>query len=292
MAADSSDSAPGVALRDVAIVGGGCYGTFYAGQLLRAAERGRVRYRRLLVVDRDAACRFASEIGPGADRELVVADWGEFFDRWLDATRVTGTGPGDAIVPSPLMPHLMYQWLVRRARARWPGRTIDQRPLTLPLGTPYDAPAPDGTRYVSYADWLCPTHCVEPAICPVTRAPRTWEMSDAMERLAARLNRSAPTAGPALFVCRHRVFGVGMFDVAAVQEGDRLVAEAGGRPGEVDVVVATVSGCHGAVSLLHLGPPEGAAEALATPAVAGRAVPGERPGTPARSIFGQPNREA
>jgi hypothetical protein len=49
------------------------------------------------------------------------------------------------------------------------------------------------------------------------------------------------------------VFGVGMFDVAAVLEGDRLVAEAGERAGEVDVVVGTVSGCHGAVSLLHLG---------------------------------------
>jgi hypothetical protein len=47
--------------------------------------------------------------------------------------------------------------------------------------------------------------------------------------------------------------------VAAVQEGDRLVAEAGARPEELDVVVGTVSGCHGAVSLLHLGPPSGAA---------------------------------
>jgi hypothetical protein len=274
MADDFSDR---VELRDVAIVGGGCYGTFYAGQMIRARERGKVRYRRLLVVDRDPGCRFAADIGASDDRELVVAEWGEFFDRWLDQPRSPATaGPGDTIVPSPLMPHLMYQWLVRRAHDRWPGRVVEQRPLTAPIGTPYDAAAPDGTRYVSFADWLCPTHCVEPAICPVTRAPRTWEMSDAMERLTVRLDLSAPTAGPALFVCRHRVFGVGMFDVAAVQEGDRLVAEAGARPEEVDVVVGTVSGCHGAVSLLHLGPP--------------RDPPGERPGTPVRSIFGQPNR--
>jgi hypothetical protein len=78
-------------------------------------------------------------------------------------------------------------------------------------------------------------------------------MSDTMEQLTARLDRSTPTEGPALFVCRQRVFGVGMFDVAAVLEGDRLVAEAGMRSDEVDVVVGTVSGCHGAVSLLHLG---------------------------------------
>jgi hypothetical protein len=249
-----------VELRDVAIVGGGCYGTFYAGQMIRARERGKARYRRLLVVDRDPRCRFTAEIGGSDDRELVVAEWGEFFDDWLDQPRIPAASPaGDAIVPSPLMPHLMYQWLVRRAQVRWPGRVVEQRPLTAPIDTPYDSAAPDGTRYVSFADWLCPTHCVEPAICPVTRAPRTWEMSEAMERLTARLDLSTPTAGPALFVCRHRVFGVGMFDVAAVQEGDRLVAEAGARPEELDVVVGTVSGCHGAVSLLHLGPPSGAA---------------------------------
>ena len=248
-----------VELRDVAIVGGGCYGTFYAGQMIRARERGKATYRRLLVVDRDPRCRFALELGGAVDRELVVADWGGFFDGWLDRPGIAVSGvPGDAIVPSPLMPHLMYEWLVRRARARWPGRAVEQRPLAAPIGTPYDAAAPDGTRYVSFADWLCPTHCVEPAICPVTRAPRTWEMSDAMERLTARLDLSTPTAGPALFVCRHRVFGVGMFDVAAVVDGDRLVAEAGERRGEVDVVVGTVSGCHGAVSLLHLGPSPGA----------------------------------
>jgi hypothetical protein len=250
MADDSSDS---LELGDVAIVGGGCYGTFYAGQLIRAAGRGKVRYRRLLVVDHDPGCRFAREIGAAPDRELVVADWGEFFDRWLDRPGPEA-GAGDAIVPSPLMPHLMYQWLVRRARARWPGRSVEPRPLTVPIGTPYDAAAPDGTRYISFADWLCPTHCVEPATCPVIRAPRTWELGDTMAELASRLDRATPTAGPALFVCRHRVFGVGMFDAAAVLEGDRLVAEAGKGPGELDVLVGTVSACHGAVSLLHLGP--------------------------------------
>ncbi len=252
MADDSSDR---VELRDVAIVGGGCYGTFYAGQLIRAAERGRARYRRLLVVDRDPGCRFGTEIGEAPDRELVVADWGEFFDRWLGQSRVAG----DTVVPSPLMPHLMYEWLVRRARSRWPERRIETRRLTTPVGTPYDASGPDGTRYVSFADWLCPTHCIEPATCPVIRAPRTWEMSEAMTRLVAGLEQATPTMGPALFVCRHRVFGVGMFDAEEVLAGDRLVAEAGAGRGEVDVLVGTVSACHGAISLLHLGPPPAAA---------------------------------
>jgi len=113
--------------------------------------------------------------------------------------------------------------------------------------------AADGTRYVSYADWICPTHCIEPAICPVIRAPRSWEMSEAMEELRRGLDSSRPTAGPVLFVCEHRVFGVGMFEVAAVLGGDAVVTEAGSARSPVDVLVGTVSSCHGAVNLLHLG---------------------------------------
>ncbi len=244
-----------VRLGDVVIVGGGCYGSFYAGQLARARRKGRVEYRRLLVVDRDPACRFAREPGPAPDRELVVREWTGFFDEWLgQASRDPPGGAPDAIVPSPLMPHLMYEWLERRARARWPGRLVERRALPAGPGTPYDVLAPDRTRYLSFADWLCPVHCIEPATCPVIHAPRTWEMSEALERLTARLAGAGPTEGPVLFVCRHRVYGVGMFDVSAVLAGDEAVARAGAAHPAVDVVVGTISACHGAAGVLHLGP--------------------------------------
>jgi hypothetical protein len=78
-------------------------------------------------------------------------------------------------------------------------------------------------------------------------------MAEAMAGLTRSLARSQPTAGPVLFKCEHRVFGVGMFDVAAVLEGDVTVAEAGRGQSPVDVLVGTVSSCHGAINLLHLG---------------------------------------
>jgi hypothetical protein len=243
-----------VVFRDIVIVGGGCYGTFYAGQLERARERGRAVYRKLLVVDRDADCQFARQMGEADRSHLVVREWGDFFDQYLASVSPPPAGePGDTIVPSPLMPHLMYQWLVRRARVRWPGRTVETRPVPRGPRTPYDVSAPDGTRYVSFADWTCPTHCIEPAICPIIRAPRTWDMSDAMTELARSLDPMGPAAGPVLFVCQHRVYGVGMFDVAAVLAGDAVVASAGDSRSPVDVLVGTVSSCHGAINLLHLG---------------------------------------
>ena len=250
-ASSASETAPPVALGDIVIVGGGCYGSFYAEQLLRARERGAARWRRLLVVDRDPACKCASTLAGATGAELVVDDWSAFFDRWLAQPR--RTDPPDAIVPSPLMPHLMYEWLMRRARGRWPDRPVESRPVAESAGTPYDVLAPDGTRYVSYADWLCPVHCIEPAVCPVIRAPRTWEMAEAMERLTHRLAARRPTAGPVLFACRHTVYGVGMFSAASVLAGDEIVARAGASGSPVDVLVATISSCHGATGLLHLG---------------------------------------
>jgi hypothetical protein len=44
-----------------------------------------------------------------------------------------------------------------------------------------------------------------------------------------------------------------MFDVTAVLAGNVAVAVAGAGQGPVDVLVGTISSCHGAVNLLHLG---------------------------------------
>jgi len=262
-------------MRDVIVIGGGCYGTFYAGQLARAQEKGRARLRHVIVVDRDPDCRARRELGETADRRFVVSDWSAYFDHFLGHA-ASGASPAqdspgapvseDYIVPSPLMPHLMFEWVVRRARARWPGRAVTVEPVPGTLGTPYDrsAPAPDHTRYVSFADWICPTHCVEPAICPAIGEARDWEMSAAVAGLATRLRTAGErVAGPALFVCRHHVFGVGTFAVTAVLAGDRTVAGAGAGPEAAAVLVGTISSCHGAVNLLRIGP---AAVAPAAPA--------------------------
>jgi hypothetical protein len=229
-------------------VGGGCYGTFYAGQLAKAKARGKVDFRSVIVVDRDADCRARRELGAAPDRRFVTQDWTGFFDGFFaDAV-------DDQIVPSPHMPHLMFEWVLARARRRWPGRAVTVDPVPGALGTPYDRTAADGTRYVSFADWICPTHCIEPALCPAIGAPRTWEMGDAVGALAERLrSEGRPVAGPALFVCRHHVFGVGTFAADAVLAGDRLVAEAGASGEAVAVLLGTISSCHGAVNLLTLG---------------------------------------
>jgi hypothetical protein len=249
----STEGSPPVRLGEIVVIGGGCYGTFYARQLADARAHGRMEFTRVLVVDWNPQCQMVKELEETEDRRLVVSEWGDFFDQYFasaaTALESSAETPPPHIVPSPLMPPLMHQWLLRRARTRWPGRPVDTRPLAAEVGTPYDTPAPDGTRYVSFADWICPTHCIEPAICPVIRGPRTWEMSDAAEDLARRLH----ARGPVLFVCRHQAFGVGTFAVNEVLAGDRIVTDAGASGAPVQVLIGTVSSCHGALALLDLG---------------------------------------
>jgi hypothetical protein len=80
-------------------------------------------------------------------------------------------------------------------------------------------------------------------------------MADAVTGLADRLRlEGRPLRGPALFVCRHHVFGVGTFPIDAVLAADRLVAEAGAGAAPAEVLVGTISSCHGALNVLALGP--------------------------------------
>ncbi|MGB7211388.1 MAG: hypothetical protein WBC97_02065 [Gemmatimonadales bacterium] len=234
-------------LRDVVVIGGGCYGSFYARQMIEARAKEKAVFARLLLVDRDPGCPAVSEFAGVPGLEVIAAEWTAFLDGYLEAA---SAGTDDVIIPSPLMPHLLLEWLVRRASDRWRDRSIGSGPLPGVLGTPYERQGRDGSTYVSFADWICPTHCTEPALCPVIRAPRTWEMSEAMERFC----RAHDVAGPALFQVRHLVHGVGGFSVAAVLAAERTLIDAV-EQGREALVVGTVSSCHGAAGLLRIGAP-------------------------------------
>jgi hypothetical protein len=243
----------------IVVVGGGCYGSYYVRQLGRAARAGALIAERVLVVDRDSGCRVASELASEKESnvEVVVANWTSFFDAYLAEAAARddarSSEPPDAIVPSPLMPHLMYEWIERRARARWPARAIETRPLEPPSGIPWQKRGADGTQYVSFAEWVCPVNCIEPALCPATRGPRSWSMPPAVLAATDEARRNGRNlAGPVIFHCQHRAYGVGMFDTRDVVAGDALVQRAAAS-GAAEVLVGTVSHCHGALTVLAIG---------------------------------------
>lgn len=246
----------------IVIVGGGCYGAYYLRQLGRAVRAGALTAERVVIVDRDAHCRVSTELDASDpfEIEIAVREWTPFFDEYLSRAVAASenvaphaTDRPDAIVPSPLMPHLMYEWLERRARERWPGRLVEMRPLDAPGGIPWQRRGADGTQYVSFAEWICPVNCIEPARCPATRGERHWSMPPAVVAAAEEARRNGRNlAGPVIFHCQHRAYGVGMFDTSDVVAGDALVRRAA-ESGAVEVLVGTVSHCHGALSVLAVG---------------------------------------
>lgn len=70
--------------------------------------------------------------------------------------------------------------------------------------------------------------------------------------VAMQEGERSPLAGPIIFHCEHRAYGVGMFDTQDVLDGDALVARAAATT-PADVLVGTVSHCHGALDVLHVG---------------------------------------
>ena len=239
---------------DIVVVGGGCYGSYYVRQLHRARDAGAVTWERLLVIDRDPACAVAES--PGA-AEVVTRDWTLFFNEYLGAAASRGASQvaRDAIVPSPLMPHLMSHWVVARARARWPGRAIKLSSLDGALDVPWQRSGEDGTHYVSFATWMCPINCIEPRTCPHTRGPRAWSLPPTVRAFVETERvRGRRIDGPAILHCAHRAYGVGMFGVDEVLAADTLVTTAAAARA-AEVLVGTVSHCHGALAVLALGEP-------------------------------------
>lgn len=234
----------------VVVIGGGCYGSWYTQQLTRAIQRGALDTGDIVVVDRDPACRVAQALTAGAYAGAPVRtetrEWDAYLADWLAG------GPraleGHAMVPSPLMPHLCLDWLVARARARWPDRAVRVEPMPVTPPTPWERAAPDARHYVSFATWTCPVNCIEPAKCPATRETRDWSMPVTIGKLA----QDEPSlSGAAIFHCEHRTYGVGMIDAAAIAGADQQVS-AWAAHGPSRVLVGTVSHCHGALGVLAI----------------------------------------
>jgi hypothetical protein len=214
----------------LAVIGGGCYGSYHARQLLKAIRAGRLRPgERLLVVDRDASCPAARELAGAREVSMVTADWDAFLRGWLAAE----AGPDDRVVPAPLAPHLLWDWLageLAAERVEPPGG----------WGLPYERSPRTGELYLSAAGWTCPATCVEPAHCPALHAPRDWDLGDLIEERAGALGYR-----PAVFRCLQVAGGVG-----GVRVRDLLAAREGAARDEL-VLVATSSRCHAAVGALR-----------------------------------------
>jgi hypothetical protein len=218
------------------VIGGGAIGAGSARQLLRAQDAGRLQAERIVVVDRNPHCRAAALPRPV---EVAVGEWGP----WL-AANLGSFAPDDHFVPDHFSPHLLRQWLVGEIVRR--GGRVLAEPTTAYGQFPYDAPTREGDRALSYATWMCPPRCIEPALCPHTRGAKDWS-------LAADLDvppKGRETATPIVLPCLHLVWGIGTVPMARILAArDQVTAP---RRGPRLYRIATASHCHGLVSTIRV----------------------------------------
>ena len=241
---------PSIRVHDAVVIGGGCYGSYHARQLIRAAKRGAFEFRQLIIVDRASDCAARLEFGGHTDVRFVVRDWVDFVDDYLGVAPVDSL---DVMVPTPIGPHLMFEWLKRRATRLAGARKVSLSALP---ETPYTARSDDGTGYLSFATWTCPVTCIEPAICPVTRGPKAWEMDEAVFSFArGEAGSGRPFDDVQVFRCRPLAFGISAWPtsqaVAARERLDLLMGGTTRAQRSCRVLVATTSSCHGVVDLLE-----------------------------------------
>lgn len=242
------------------VIGGGDVGGGYVRQLLRAVAADRLETDRIVVVDRDPACAASRYDDPRV--RIEARDWSQWLDAHLDEA-----GPDDHLVPYHWAPHLLLTWLEGQA-ARAGARTM-RRTGPPPRGLPYEAVTSTGDRALSYASWICPPTCIEPALCPHTKGAKDWSLAADLE---------APRPADAVddrivFRCLHLVYGVGtipMADILAAR--DRL--RAGMEQGPRVYLVATSSHCHALATVLEVAPGAGGDDRVST------ARPGATPPTP------------
>ncbi|MEO5953125.1 MAG: hypothetical protein ABIQ44_11725 [Chloroflexia bacterium] len=236
------------------VFGGGCFGTHHT----RHVEKGRTRNRispdtRLIMVDRNPhpPALDLPEIADNSNLTYVQSDWLDYMKANWDTLP-----PDTQAIPAPVAPHLAFDWLVWSVQQRLGPSAISVQPMTHNFGgLPYEYLAPAGVRYISAADWICPTNCRAPHICPMTRDVRTWELADTVNAYAA----STPdtTAAAIVLQPRFRVPGVDTLRLHEYTNARDLVVKLATQPERQgkEIVVATVSPCHGAVSLLRIGDP-------------------------------------
>ncbi len=222
------------------VVGGAEIGAATTRRLLRAVEAGRLETDRIVVVDRDPACEAAALRDPRV--RFVAAEWSD----WLD-THLGALGAGDHFVPYHWAPHLLSDWLARQIR-RVGGMAT--RGGEVPVqGVPVERPTAEGDRALSYATWICPPTCIEPALCPHTRGPKDWSLASNLESVRP----GDPFAGRIVFRCLHLVWGVGTVPLSAILGARDRVLSALPR-GKHRYLVATSSHCHALAAVLEVAP--------------------------------------
>lgn len=245
-----------ITTRNFHIVGGGCFGSGYARWLLRSVKLGWLDFKKIFVIDHNPECAAKNLNLPEAQVTLVQKDWVEYFTDYLLRNYQNQAAQQDHWVPSPLSPHILFLGMKRALETLLGESLWQEEEFREEVSPPVKIPLKSGDLAVSFAKWKCPVHCIEPSTCPAIHEQRDWEMKTALEEDFGRLNRERNSQehfiSAHVLKCSHLVHGVGTIPCWEIFSAFQKLIQDAQTQACQEMIVATMSGCHGLVSKARL----------------------------------------
>ena len=147
----------------------------------------------------------------------------------------------DATTIVPALPiHLAYEWLIRSLPGGMTAKKVPVPETNPPL--PHAYPASEGSTLVSYADFLCPDDCPEPAYCTVTGEKRDQPL------YALLRNLRLPPFRVHIVRSHQLAPGLGGYKAGDLREtAERVMTE-----GATTWILGTSCKCHGILTAFEL----------------------------------------
>jgi len=230
---------------NIYIFGGHALSVNYHELLTAAKASGEITSREIFCIDDNPTCVAASTI-PQAHICLHPA---EFIAKYIN--RHYEQHPLDAIVPDHTAQHVLLKVFLDKVAAQGTFKT-QLIPLKEGPNTPFLHKAENQAIWaISYATWICPPDCQEPAICPHTKAPRSWDCGDVLKPSQTNSNNKVVTH---LFACaplyQHIVQIPGAVICQEMMTFEKSLTE---NPPE-RVIIGTHSHCHGIIGHFAIEP--------------------------------------
>lgn len=216
------------------VLGGHKLSLAYIEKLLKARDEKIISFDQLYFIDPNTACAVTAKKISGI--HFIQKSYVNALSDLLPCL-----GPADLLIPDHTAPHVLFQLFIDLLQKE--GKKVEVLPFTEGLETPYQKNFDSGVCAVSYATWMCPVDCDEPAICPHTKSTRTWDF-------VKRFSEFKPQAA-SLHTFHAQQLAYGVAQIPAIQiKNEWLKLQSTIRNNSRHrFIVATFSHCHGIVGI-------------------------------------------
>lgn len=188
--------------------------------------------------------------------EMIPDPYSDFIFKYFQKNKARDLK--DTLVPDHTAKHVLFQVFLDVTKKYFPNLKTEPVVFKSDFTTPFLHKSDDESVWaVSYATWVCPPDCEEPAICPHIKDKRSWNFNESFTKLFASL--SADTHAYR-FSCLPLVEEISQIPMIKIQNGisNYLEKVAGNNQSKMThplkIIVATHSHCHGILGQFGLQP--------------------------------------